>query len=396
MELKEDLADRVARRTDRPGDGQQRCCGRKTSSACKWKNVCARKEIALETITGNLGAGLAVISSDERILWANRILKDIFGQVEGKSCFETLYKDLDRAEFKTRRVFENGCEKVMREHQGRDANGNPIWAQIITTPIRDTAGGVSAALELVLPITDLKKAREEKQRLSGQLEEARKFEAIATLAGGMAHQLNNSLAVIMGNSELLKHDYGNTNGIAVYLNPLLQSARQMAGLTDQLLAYAKGGKYKAKLTDMHAFISDTLALVEHTLPTGITLGATIAEQLPQVKIDVTQMQMALSAVLANSSEVMVHGGRIQIICRTQMLSAAQSASFSNMPPGEGVALTIWMKGWAWMKKPCSAFSNPFSALNFRDADWAWQRSTGLCGTTAGILPWFRNREKGPR
>ena len=285
-------------------------------------------------------------------------MKDIFGQVEGKSCFETLYKDLDRAEFKTRRVFENGCEKVMREHQGRDADGNPIWAQIITTPIRDTAGGVSAALELVLPITDLKKAREEKQRLSGQLEEARKFEAIATLAGGMAHQLNNSLAVIMGNSELLKHDYGNTNGIAVYLDPLLQSARQMAGLTDQLLAYAKGGQYKAKLTDMHAFISDTLALVQHPCQPA----SRSAPRLPSNCLRLKSMSRKCRWHSRPSWQFIRSDGPRRSDSNhlpNADASAAQSASFSNMPPGEGVALTISDEGMGMDEKTLQRISNPF-------------------------------------
>ncbi len=115
----------------------------------------------LELVTQNMGAGLALISKDYHTLWANDILKQIFGDAEGKTCF-SIYNQ--RAEIcprcGVREVFEKGSEKVVHEQVGKDIEGNTIWSEIVATPIKDKDGNIMAALELVIPITERKKAEE--------------------------------------------------------------------------------------------------------------------------------------------------------------------------------------------------------------------------------------------
>ena len=115
----------------------------------------------LEVVTQNMGAGLAFISKDYHTLWANNVLKQIFGDVEGKTCHSTYNR---RAEVcpgcGVREVFEKGSEKVVHEQVGEDIEGNTIWSEIIATPIKDKEGNITAALELVVPITERKRAEE--------------------------------------------------------------------------------------------------------------------------------------------------------------------------------------------------------------------------------------------
>ena len=115
----------------------------------------------LEMVTQNMGAGLAFISKDYQTLWANNVLKQIFGDAEGKACYSTYNK---RAEIcpkcGVREVFEKGSEKVVHEQVGEDIEGNTIWSEIIATPIKDKDGNITAALELVIPMTERKQAEE--------------------------------------------------------------------------------------------------------------------------------------------------------------------------------------------------------------------------------------------
>lgn len=119
----------------------------------------------LETVTKNIGAGLAIISRDYRTIWANDVLKQIFGDVEGKLCYLTYNQ---RAEIcpncGVKEIFTTGKDKVVHEQVGKDANGNTIWSQIIATSIKDEAGEIMAALEVVVPITERKKAEEAVKR----------------------------------------------------------------------------------------------------------------------------------------------------------------------------------------------------------------------------------------
>ncbi|VVB68771.1 Methanogenesis regulatory histidine kinase FilI [uncultured archaeon] len=119
------------------------------------------ERLKLDMVLQNIGAGLAIISRDYRTVWANNVLKKIFGDVEGKSCHLT-YNQQDTVcpDCGVKRVFEQGEEVAVHEQSGKDAQGETIWSQIIATPIRDDKGKVTEALELVVPITERKRSEE--------------------------------------------------------------------------------------------------------------------------------------------------------------------------------------------------------------------------------------------
>jgi len=115
----------------------------------------------LETITRHMGAGLAVIDRDYRVVWANEILREDFGDCIGTPCYSTLHQSLEICPTcGVRDIFEAGLNKTVHEHQNTDIHGNKIWSEIITTPIQAEKGEVVAALQLLVPITERKRAEE--------------------------------------------------------------------------------------------------------------------------------------------------------------------------------------------------------------------------------------------
>jgi len=115
----------------------------------------------LETVTRNIGAGLAIISKDYRTLWANDVLKQIFGDVEGRICYSTYNQRNDIcSECGVQEIFETGKAKVVHEQVGKDVDGKTIWSEITATPVKDRDGNITAVLELVVPITQRKEAEE--------------------------------------------------------------------------------------------------------------------------------------------------------------------------------------------------------------------------------------------
>jgi PAS domain S-box-containing protein len=126
----------------------------------------------LEAVTRNLGVGLAVISKDYRTVWANETLRERFGEVVGQACFEAYSGRAEIcSECGVREVFEAGAGPVVHEQSGIDAGGKTTWSQIIASPMRDEAGEITAAVELVVPITERKQA-EERLRFQKTLLEA--------------------------------------------------------------------------------------------------------------------------------------------------------------------------------------------------------------------------------
>jgi PAS domain S-box-containing protein len=111
----------------------------------------------LEIVASQLGAGLAIISRDYRTLWANKVIKNLYGDTVGKICHQTYNQQEQVCPWcGVREVFDLGKEHVVTETVGRDKNGELIYCEIIATPVRDADGNVTAALELVLPITERK------------------------------------------------------------------------------------------------------------------------------------------------------------------------------------------------------------------------------------------------
>ncbi|MGA3191305.1 MAG: PAS domain S-box protein [Candidatus Bathyarchaeia archaeon] len=129
----------------------------------------------LETVTRSIGAGLAIISKDYRTLWANDVLKKIFGDVEGKICYSVYNQRSSICPgCGVREIFEAGKAKVVHEQVGKDVDGKTVWSEITATPVKDRDGNITAVLELVVPITERKKAEEQKNRLAYDLNERAK------------------------------------------------------------------------------------------------------------------------------------------------------------------------------------------------------------------------------
>lgn len=319
----------------------------------------------LETITTTIGAGLAVISKKYRLLWTNRIFEDIFGEGIGKPCYVAQFERDDICEMcGARGVFEEGSEKVVHERECLNAEGKPVWFQIVTTPIRNEEGRLRAALALILPITERKEAEAAQLRMTQKLQEARKTEAIATLAGGIAHQFNNALAVIAGNIELLEYDYKSDPHIKTFAAPIHKASEKMAKLTSQLLAYAQGGKYKEHPSDLGEVVETTISLINHTIAKSIRLKTVVKSDLPKVRIDTTQIQMVITSIVSNAVEATGRSGQINIFCKSVTVTRENRTKHDNIPPGRYVAFITADAGIGMDKQIQKRIFEPFFTTKF--------------------------------
>jgi PAS domain S-box-containing protein len=173
----------------------------------------------LETVTKNLGAGVAIISKDYQTLWANEVLNQIFGNAKGKACFSAYNQRGGICpECGVQEIFETGKSKVVHEQMGKDFEGKTVWSEITATPIRDVNGNVVAGLELVVPITERKiaeeKLREERDRVGLMNEKLR-------VVGGLTrHDVGNKLALIGSNEFLLRKRLGDRPELVKYLDDI--------------------------------------------------------------------------------------------------------------------------------------------------------------------------------
>jgi len=207
-------------------------------------------------------------------IYASPKIKDLLGyepqEVVGKTPFD--YMPADEAK-RVRGLFRdivdsresfNGLENINLHKDGRR-----VVLETSGAPVFDEDGNLMGYRGVDRDISDRKQAEEKKTKLQNQLQQARKIEAIGTLAGGIAHQFNNALSVITGNVDMLELDFPDEEKITAYTKQMKDSTTRMALLTDQLLAYARGGQYHVITLSFRDFVRDTLLLIKHTVDSAI-------------------------------------------------------------------------------------------------------------------------------
>ena len=272
-------------------------------------------------------------------------------------------EDQLRLEKAIQRAFEQR-EPYNMELQLTTAKGNKKWVHAICKPIV-VDGKVVNLGGIFQDITDSKQAEKQKAELESQLQQARKMEAIATLAGGVAHEFNNALMGIMGNIELLKMNFFEDGGIDKHLESMKSAGHRMSRLTDQLLAYAEGGKYQPKDLKLDDFVIQTLPILKHDLSPAVRVETHFPKDISYIKADHAQMQMVLSAILTNSNEAIEDEGLIKITGKNKDLDEDFTKQHPGLKPGSYVCFMIEDDGEGMDKETKDGIFEPFFTTKFQ-------------------------------
>ena len=238
----------------------------------------------------------------------------------------------------------------------RGADGEHRFVEIASSLIQYT--NRPAVLAIMRDVT-------EKQKLEAQLQQAQKMEAIATLAGGIAHEFNNALMGIVGNIELFKMDLPEDERSDRYFEAMKRSSHRMSRLTDQLLAYAQGGKYQPRDLKWDAFVIETLPILQHDLSPTVRVETHFPKDISYIKADHAQMQMVLSAILSNSNEAMGDEGHVRITAENKDIDEDFTKQHPDLKPGYYVCLTIEDDGKGMDEETRGGIFEPFFTTKFQ-------------------------------
>ncbi len=244
--------------------------------------------------------------------------------------------------FEFRTIPIEGSERIVRNHGEveYDETGNPVRLFGTAQDITET------------------------RKLQVQGQNSQKIEATSTLAGGIAHNFINALTPIIGNVDLLEMTHGQDETIMKSLKDMKTSGLRMAQLTSQLLAYAKGGKYNPQTLSLSDFVDATLPLIQHTLDPALRVETDLPLDIMNCKADNAQMQMVLSAIIANSNEAMEGPGRIRISTRNMDLDQELIKDHPGLKPGPYVCLSIEDDGKGMDEETGSKIFDPFFTTHF--------------------------------
>ncbi len=224
-------------------------------------------------------------------------------------------------------------------------------------PVCDERGQVIQLAVHSRDITEEKKSEEERRKLTIQLQQAQKMEAIGTLAGGIAHDFNNLLMAIQGNVSLMLFDTEPSHPHHRSLANIEKLIRSGADLTSKLLGYARKGKYESRPLLLNDLLQET-AETFGRMRKDIRIEWTLASDLKGIVADKGQVEQVLLNLFVNASDAMPGGGKLFLKTDTVTHREIPGKGYS-VHPGLYVRLTVVDTGVGIDKEIIDRIFDPF-------------------------------------
>jgi PAS domain S-box-containing protein len=190
-------------------------------------------------------------------------------------------------------------------------------------------------------ITWQKRAEEKQQRLEDQLRQSQKMESIGTLAGGVAHDFNNILYMILGNTELALEDIPQGDPAHAYLTEIRKAGLRAAGIIKQLLNFSRKADHQLSPVDGIAIIEEALDFLRSTIPTSIEIRRSLPDDGVMILADPIQIHQVLMNLCTNASQAMEQGGGVLTLeALTVETGKAADPLFPDMPPAGYLKVSI--------------------------------------------------------
>jgi two-component system, cell cycle sensor histidine kinase and response regulator CckA len=282
-----------------------------------------RNEIFIKSILESIDEGFVVVGRDYRIISANKAYCDYTGitmeNVIGKYCHVVSHHS-DKPCFEAgeqcpvKHTFDMG-EPAQFLHIHYDKHRNPTFVDTKAYAMRDAAGNVTAAIEIVIDVTDRKK-------LEDQYRQAQKMEAIGQLAGGVAHDFNNILSAIIGYGHLSLMKLRDDDPVRHFIDQILQSSDRAAVLTQSLLAFSRKQPLKKELNDLNAVIKNFEKFLQRLLREDIEMKIRYSDDQPVIMADRGQVEQVIMNLVANARDAMPNNGMLTIDARVTDIDEA--------------------------------------------------------------------------
>ncbi len=185
-----------------------------------------------------------------------------------------------------------------------------------------------------------------------------KMEAMGKLTGGIAHDYNNMLGVIIGYTDLLARKLGDQPTLQRYVDQIARASKNGAKLTSKLLSFTKKESAEAEILNINQLVTDTEPMLEKLLTAGIRLVLNLDEKLGNVLVDSSDLENALLNMAINAKYAMVDKGALTIITMNKKLSP-EIADSLGLVAGDYVRLSIIDTGTGMDKETQAKVFDPF-------------------------------------
>jgi PAS domain S-box-containing protein len=293
----------------------------------------AQSERQLRSILDGNTEAQFLMEVDGTILIANPALAIALGRpgedLRGRNIYDLMPSDVARG----RRAWAQKAIASAGVVHFTDLTSDRVIANTVT-PIQGADGRVVRIAVSAMDIT-------ERILLEEKLRQSQKMEAVGQLAGGVAHDFNNALMVISGNTDLVLSGMPADDPRRALLADVRKAAERAANLTWQLLAFGRKQMLAPRLVDAHDVIAGIERMLRRLLNENVTLTADLAADPSWVKIDPPQLEQVLVNLVLNARDAMPQGGTVTI--RTRNVEAGEPADADETAgrrPGPRVAISV--------------------------------------------------------
>lgn len=198
----------------------------------------------------------------------------------------------------------------------------------------------------------------EAKAMEEQLRQAQKMEAVGRLAGGVAHDFNNMLGVIMGYCDLADQR-ADWKAVKNDVRRIKKAAQRAAALTLQLLAFSRQQVLRPSVVNLNAVVADLLTMLLRIIAANVDLKFEPTATLGHIKADSSQIEQMLMNLVLNAGDAMPQGGRILIQTMDEELSDAYAQGHPRVIPGRYVVLSVTDTGSGMSPETLSKIFEPF-------------------------------------
>ena len=243
------------------------------------------------------------------------------------------------------------------EAEFTDKNGQNKTALMSARILRIT--GEDLILSITRDITDRIKAQQEKEKLQSQLIQAQKMESVGRLAGGVAHDFNNMLTVILGYTQAAMEEMDPSGSMHKNLQEVLNAAQRSAELTKQLLAFARKQVIDPKILNLNHTVKQMITMLQRLIGEDIDLQWRPCENLWYVKMDPSQIDQILANLCVNARDAISGVGKITMETGKKTFGQAYCNRNQGFIPGEFVMLAVSDNGCGMDRHTLDNLFEPF-------------------------------------
>ncbi len=309
--------------------------------------------------------GVIECSPDFKVNEWNIAAENIFGyskeEAKGRDIAELIVPESEKKPIgKIWKILLNNKSSSQSSNENITKDGRIILCEWYNTPLVDQDNNVVGVASLVRDITEGRQAEEDKKILETQLYQAQKMESIGRLAGGIAHDFNNILVGIMGFAEMLKmkhQDLSTFEGKAA--STILSSAERAADLTNQILGFARGGKYNPVILNINESIKNTIEVTEKIFEKNIRIQFDFEENIKPIEADQNQIRQVFNNLFINAKEAMPEGGILTLKTENTDFDSKYAKNHPDISTGKYIKISVADSGKGMTKEICDRIFEPF-------------------------------------